>query len=111
MTTTVRRLIDKARQNHGSDTNVAALMGVTRQRIAEWKSGRLPIPMLRLAHLASLAGVSEEEAVADYATERFAHKLAASGIPSAATAPLVATHGHASQNRTKPVVRKRHGRT
>jgi transcriptional regulator with XRE-family HTH domain len=71
MATTVRRLIEKAAKSLGSDTRVAERLGVSRQRLWDWKSGLREMPMDRLEHLATLAGEKPEKAIALVAVERY----------------------------------------
>lgn len=70
MRTTVRRMIERAGEEYGSEARVAARLGVTRQRLSEWKTGARPIPLPRLAHLASLLGMDEEETITAVVIER-----------------------------------------
>lgn len=73
MQTTVRRIIEMAAESVGSDVRLAERIGVSRQRLYEWKDGRRPIPMARLEHVAIIAGINPENAIAVVAVER--HRL------------------------------------
>jgi len=71
MATTVRRLIEKAAQSMGSDTRVAERLGVSRQRLSDWKTGFRDMPLERLEHLALLAGEQPERVIGLVAVERY----------------------------------------
>jgi hypothetical protein len=101
MATTVRRLIEKAAQTYGTDSEVALRLGVTRQRLWEWKEGKRTMPMDRFAHLATLAGVNPEKAIASEAIERYGKKVAALALIVSASAAFTPNDASArSRNST-----------
>lgn len=114
MGTTVRRLISLASQEMGSDTRVAARLGVTRQRLWEWKTGARPMPLERVAHLASLIGWSEEETIAAVAIDRHrsGKTFAAIALIASAIAASSGIYNDANANPldTRCITRTRIGR-
>ena len=96
MPTTVRRLIEVAAESLGSDVRLAERLGVSRQRVWEWKDGRRPIPMARVEHIAILAGVNPEHAIALVAVERHQLGKRIAGLAITALAAFVSVPQNAN---------------
>lgn len=62
MIDTLQALIDEAASLCKSEAALAARMGVTRQRLSEWKHNKRPCPTEVIAQLASITQASGEEA-------------------------------------------------
>lgn len=81
MAMTVRRLIERAAKIHGNESHVAAQLGVTRQRLYEWKTGARLMPLSRIPQLAALAGCSPEATLAEVVISRFKRAVAEALTP------------------------------
>lgn len=53
-------LIDKAAEVAGNDAKLAVQIGVTRQRVSQWRHGHQPCPPADVALLAHVAGLDAE---------------------------------------------------
>lgn len=71
MSTTVRRLVEKAAKFEGSDAAIAQRLGVDRHRLFQWKSGARSMPDDKLIQLAQLASQDPKDALGKYRWERY----------------------------------------
>jgi len=71
MKTAVRRLVKLARHaNPGtSDSDLARVLGVPKQKVCDWQRGRRKVPALALEKLCRLAGVQLDEVLLEIARE------------------------------------------
>jgi plasmid maintenance system antidote protein VapI len=61
MTMQLQQLIEQAAANAGTATALAKQLGVSPQRITEWKNGHRPCPLHSQAQIAELAGIDPKE--------------------------------------------------
>lgn len=54
-------LLDRAKKETGSDTKLAAYLGVSRQTVSDWRHGRKPCPAADQALAAYAAGMSADD--------------------------------------------------
>lgn len=57
----LRELIEDAARQHGTHTAVAQALGVTPQRLNDWKNGHRPCPIHTQAQIAEMAGRDAKE--------------------------------------------------
>jgi DNA-binding transcriptional regulator YdaS (Cro superfamily) len=74
MSTTVRRLIERAAHFAGSEGAVAKRLRVGPERLSQWKSGSRPMPDHQVIDLAQLTGEDPEKALGAYRWERYTTK-------------------------------------
>lgn len=68
-----RVLLDAAAKVAGSDYKLAQLIGVPRQTVSHWRSGKKPCPVEDQALMASIAGMNPEETLIRAVLEKHAN--------------------------------------
>jgi transcriptional regulator with XRE-family HTH domain len=93
MSTTVRRLVEKAQQFHREKKAIAERLGVGPERLSQWQSGARPMPDEKLIELAYMSGQDPVEALGRYHWERAnpGKRRAVGAIIAFATAALSVT--------------------
>lgn len=93
----LERAIDRALQVCGTQTQLGFKLGVSPQRITDWKTGIRPCPAHQLAAIARLAAMEPAQLIGDYAIERAKKKgtlARAAGVLLASIAGAVGTAGY-----------------
>jgi len=90
MSTTVRRLIEKAARFKQTRGAIAEELGVGPERLSQWQSGARSMPDEKLIALAQMGGQDPKEALGNYHWERakVGKTLAAVALIASATAAL-----------------------
>ena len=103
MSTTVRRLVEKAAHFEGSQTRVAEQLGVSLQRLGDWQRGYRPMPDEQVIALAQLASQDPKHALGEYRWERYQSTKKGNRAAAVALAFAVGalSHGSDSGARTK----------
>jgi hypothetical protein len=76
----LRLLIDEAGEKCKTKVELARILGVDRQRLNDWRSGRVPCPLKQAARIAELAGRPESEGILAVAQRKLARATTLAGV-------------------------------